>query len=69
MNGDLKKVLVTGASGFIGSFICSKGLEKGYEVWAGMRSTSSSQYLKDDKLKFAQLDLGDYEKLRGQLRQ
>ena len=62
-------VLVTGASGFIGSFICSKGLEKGYEVWAGMRSTSSSQYLKDDKLKFAQLDLGDYEKLRGQLRQ
>ncbi len=62
-------VLVTGASGFIGSFICSKGLEKGYEVWAGMRSTSSSQYLKDDKLKFAQLDLGDYERLRGQLRQ
>lgn len=62
-------ILVTGASGFIGSFICSKGLEKGYEVWAGMRSTSSSQYLKDDKLKFAQLDLGDYERLRGQLRQ
>ncbi len=62
-------ILVTGASGFIGSFICSKGLEKGYEVWAGMRSTSSNQYLKDEKLKFAQLDLSDYEKLRGQLRQ
>ena len=65
----MSSILITGASGFIGSFICSEGLEKGYEVWAGMRSTSSSQYLKDDKLKFAQLDLGDYERLRGQLRQ
>ena len=54
-----KTILVTGASGFIGSFICSEGLERGFEVWAGMRSTSSSQYLKDDALKFAQLDLGD----------
>ena len=63
-----KTILITGASGFIGSFICSEGMERGFEVWAGMRSTSSSQYLKDDALKFAQLDLGDYEKLRSQLR-
>lgn len=61
-------VLVTGASGFIGSFICSEGLERGYQVWAGMRPTSSSQYLTDGRLRFAQLDLGDYEKLRQQLR-
>ena len=62
------KILITGASGFIGSFICSEGLERGFEVWAGMRRTSSSQYLNDERLKFAQLNLGNYEELCGQLR-
>jgi len=60
-------ILVTGASGFIGSFICSEGLKKGYEVWAGMRGTSSNKYLKDPALQFATLDLGNPEKLRHQL--
>lgn len=68
MNCELKTILVTGASGFIGSFICSEGLERGFEVWAGMRRTSSSQYLKDERLRFAQLDLGDYDRLCQQLR-
>lgn len=68
MDNDVKRVLVTGASGFIGSFICSEGLERGMEVWAGMRRTSSSQYLKDERLKFAELDLGNYDTLCNQLR-
>jgi nucleoside-diphosphate-sugar epimerase len=68
MDNDVKSILVTGASGFIGSFICSEGLERGMEVWAGMRRTSSSQYLKDERLKFAELDLGNYETLCKQLR-
>ena len=68
MNNDVKRVLVTGASGFIGSFICSEGLERGMEVWAGMGRTSSSQYLKDERLKFAELDLGNYDTLCNQLR-
>ena len=68
MNCELKTILVTGASGFIGSFICSEGLERGFDVWAGMRRTSSSQYLKDARLRFAQLDLGDYDRLCQQLR-
>lgn len=61
-------ILVTGASGFIGSFICSEGLERGFDVWAGMRRTSSSQYLKDERMRFAELDLGNYDKLCEQLR-
>ncbi len=69
MNCEFNRILVTGASGFVGSFICSEGLERGFEVWAGMRSTSSSQYLKDERLRFAELDLGNYELLCQQLRQ
>ena len=37
----LMKVLVTGASGFIGSFLVERGLEMGYDMWAGMRKGSS----------------------------
>lgn len=63
----MKRILVTGASGFIGSYICQEGLEKGYEVWAGMRGTSSKGYLTDPRLKFATLDLSNPEMLGKQL--
>lgn len=63
----MKKVLVTGASGFIGSFIVSEGLEKGFDVWAGMRSTSSVGYLGDPRIRFAHLNLTNKAELVRQL--
>ena len=63
----MKRILVTGASGFIGSFIVSEGLEKGFEMWAGMRGTSSKGYLTDERIKFAQLNLGNKQELKSQL--
>lgn len=62
-------ILVTGASGFIGSYIVQEGLDKGFEVWAGVRGTSSRGYLQDERIKFAQLDLSNPEILLCQLRQ
>jgi len=62
-------VLVTGASGFIGSYIVQEGLDKGFEVWAGMRGTSSRGYLQDERIRFAQLDLSNPTLLRQQLQQ
>ena len=53
----LKKVLVTGASGFIGSFLVEGGLERGMQVWAGVRKSSSRKYLQDSRISFAELDL------------
>lgn len=68
MSYELKKtVLVTGASGFIGSYIVQDGLDRGYDVWAGMRGTSSKGYLTDERIRFAQLDLSNPSKLRSQL--
>lgn len=63
----MQRILVTGASGFIGSYIVSEGLGKGFEVWAGVRGTSSRGYLTDERIRFATLNLGDSEKLRQQL--
>lgn len=65
MNG--RKVLITGASGFIGSTVVDKALELGYEVWAGIRATSSRRYLRDERIQFIDLHYGDKEKLTTQL--
>ena len=61
------KILVTGASGFIGSFLCEEGLKRGMETWAGMRERSSRRWLQHEKLNFAFLDMTHEEKLRKQL--
>lgn len=63
----MKKILVTGASGFIGSYIVSQGLELGMEAWAGIRHTSSLQYLKDSRIRFAELNLENKKVLQEQL--
>lgn len=63
-----KKVLVTGASGFIGSFLVEGGLERGMQVWAGVRRSSSRAYLQQEGLRFAELDFTDTDRLETQLR-
>jgi UDP-glucose 4-epimerase len=53
-----KKILITGASGFIGSFLVEEALQRGYTVYAGVRKSSSRQYLQHKDLRFIELDLG-----------
>ena len=62
-----KRVLVTGASGFIGSFLVEGGLERGMDVWAGVRKTSSRKYLQDKRIRFAELNFGNKQQLKEQL--
>lgn len=59
-----KSILITGASGFIGSFLVQRGLELGYEVWAAVRSTSSRRWLQDERIRFFDLSLSSDEALR-----
>lgn len=61
------KILVTGASGFIGSFIVEEGIRRGHRVWAGMRASSSRSYLTDKQINFTELDLNHPDKLQAQL--
>lgn len=60
-------ILITGASGFIGSFLCEECLRRQYTVWAGMRTTSSRKWLQNEWLHFVTLDMTDTDILRQQL--
>ncbi len=64
----MKKILITGASGFIGSFIVEEALAQGFETWAAVRGSSSRQYLQDERIHFLELDFSSEDKLREQLR-
>lgn len=60
-------ILITGASGFIGSFIVEEALRRGFDTWAAMRGSSSKQFLTDDRIHFIQLNLSSQEDLERQL--
>lgn len=48
MSDDNKKtLLVVGAGGFIGGFICKEGIRRGYDTYAGVRRSTSRRYLGD----------------------
>ena len=62
------KILITGASGFIGSFIVEEALRRGFETWAAVRKSSSREYLQDERIHFIELNLSSKAQLVEQLR-
>lgn len=65
----MEKILITGASGFIGSFIVEEALRRGMEVWAGVRKSSSLAFLSDKRIRLVNLNLADEEQLLEALRE
>ncbi len=65
----MKRVLVVGAGGFAGGFLVAEGLRRGYEVWAGIRSSTSRKYLSDPAIKFLELDFDNPSILAPALRE
>ena len=62
------KILITGASGFIGSFIVEEALRRGFDTWAAVRKSSSKEFLQDERIHFIELNLSSEEQLAEQLR-
>ena len=62
------KILITGASGFIGSFIVEEALRRGFETWAAVRGSSKKDFLQDERIHFIELNLSSEEQLEAQLK-
>ncbi|MBR1838869.1 MAG: NAD(P)-dependent oxidoreductase [Bacteroidaceae bacterium] len=63
MNLQNKRILVTGANGFVGSFIVEAALAAGAEVWAAVRASSDRSYLTDKRIHFFPINLADKAQL------
>lgn len=57
------KILITGASGFIGGHIVDEALKSGAEVYAAVRKSSSRAHLQDERIKFVEIDFTSDKKL------
>jgi nucleoside-diphosphate-sugar epimerase len=62
----MKKILITGATGFIGSYLVEEALRRGYIVFAGVRESSNRSFLKGKDVRFFVMDLSSQEKLEKQ---
>ena len=62
-----RRILITGASGFIGSFLVEEALNRGLDTWAAVRKSSSRRYLTDSRIHFIELDFNNPDDLRSKL--
>lgn len=62
------KALIVGAGGFAGGFLVDEALRRGYDVWAGLRASTSREYLTDPRIHFLELDFNESSSLAPALR-
>lgn len=65
----MARILITGASGFIGGYIVAQALEKGHDVTVALRSGSDRTRLQDTRIQFLDLPLGDQTEMTQRLNQ
>ncbi len=65
MDSQGHRALVTGANGFVGSYITERLLEKGYQVRVMVRRTSDLSALEDLDVEYAYGDMTDPESMPG----
>lgn len=63
------RILITGASGFIGGFLVKEALGRGYDVWAGVRKNSDRSNLQDERIRFVDLRYDDVAAMTAQLKE
>ena len=59
----MERLLITGASGFIGSHLVRQALEAGFEVWAAVRKDSDKTRLTAQGVQLLEIDYYDEEQL------
>jgi nucleoside-diphosphate-sugar epimerase len=62
------KILITGASGFIGRFLVEEALAAGLDVYAGIRASSNRTFLTDARIHVFPFDMSDPDQLHRDLK-
>jgi UDP-glucose 4-epimerase len=64
-----QKVLITGASGFVGFHLIEAALAKGLDVYAAIRKSSDIKHLSSHKINYTYLDFTSIESLTKELKE
>lgn len=59
----MTNVLITGASGFIGSFLVEEGLKRKYSIYAAIRKSSSRKNLQDPEIHITEINFASREEI------
>lgn len=62
-----EKVLITGASGFLGYHLIKAALQRNLDVYAGVRKSSNIEHLRELPVTFTYLDFSDQEALEREM--
>jgi len=65
----MAKVLITGASGFVGGFLVDEALQRGLDVYAAVRKSSNLQYLTDPRINIVYFNFEDLAEMAGIFKQ
>lgn len=63
----MKKVLITGATGFVGYHLINKALAAGLEVYAAVRPDTDRAHLKEFDIQYTHLDYSSVDSLKREL--
>ena len=63
----MKKVLITGASGFVGYHLIVTAIAQGLAVYAAVRKNSDIAHLKDLDINYVNLNFSDVAELKAEL--
>lgn len=63
----MKKVLITGATGFIGNFLVDEGIKRNYELYAAVRRSSNTENLVKKGVSLIEFDFASVEDIRSKL--
>lgn len=61
------KILITGASGFVGYHLIHEAVARGYEIYAAVRKSSQVDHLKEFPVQFVYPDFANAESLKAEL--
>lgn len=63
----MARILITGATGFVGTHLVKEAISRGYEVYAGVRLSSNTEQLTKLGVRTVVLDFSDEESMRKSL--
>ncbi len=65
----MDKILITGSSGFVGSWLVEEAINAGLQTYAGIRKTSSKKYLQHPDTHFVEINFKDKDSLQALLQE